>query len=145
MRCNICGKFAKIVDSYTPFGYSEDSEPPDNVYMCQKCVDEDIVFWKKIGCMPSHWYKAQYEEQLAKELGYVWVVESGNAWGTWMKDVVYAPWSKKQVDKLKEWQNNDLFHPYTCWCGEDLIPKESGWVCKKCDHTQNWCHGFSCE
>jgi hypothetical protein len=85
MRCNVCGKFAKIVDTYAPFGNSADVEPPDDVNMCQKCVDEDVVFYKKAGFMPSHWHKAKFEEELAKELGYTWYVENGNAWGTWTK------------------------------------------------------------
>ena len=33
-------------------------------------------------------------------------------------------------------------HPYTCTCGMDLIPTTNGWICDKCEYTQDWClHG----
>ena len=85
MKCSVCGKFAKIVDSYTPFGGYEDIDPPDEVLLCQKCVDKDIEFHRKWDIMPRRWIRANYETELAKELGYEWIVEKGCAWGYWSK------------------------------------------------------------
>ncbi len=50
-------------------------------------------------------------------------------------------WNEEQIKSLKERQNCNFLHPYTCGngCG-DLIPTEEGWVCLKCEYTQNWAH-----
>lgn len=66
------------IDCYTPYGRVNDCEPPDWVYLCQKCVDESVAFAQKYDMMPSHWLKADYEIALACNLGYhcekgVWV------------------------------------------------------------------------
>ncbi|MFA5416929.1 MAG: hypothetical protein WC341_00585 [Bacteroidales bacterium] len=84
-QCGVCGKFAVIVDSYTEFGGSQDVDPPEEVPMCQKCVDKDIEYYRKNHTMPCHWIKGKYEENLAKELGYFWSVLPGCAWGTWKR------------------------------------------------------------
>lgn len=95
-RCDGCNKFAVIVDSYTPFGGPTDIEPPDEVRLCQKCVDEDMANWRKMGWMPSHWRMAAYEYVLAKEMGFELKVEGMNGWGVWIK-----------VDKKKKKENDD--------------------------------------
>ncbi len=85
MRCDICGKFAKIVDWYAPFGGSQDEDPPSDVLMCQKCVDKEIDYCRKTKSMPYHWCPAKFENGLAKELGFEWFVLDGCAWGRWRK------------------------------------------------------------
>jgi len=67
LKCSICGKFAKIVDSYIPYGHSEDIEPPDEVLMCQDCVDKEIEHIKKNGYLHAHWIPADFEQTIAKE------------------------------------------------------------------------------
>ena len=53
-------------------------------------------------------------------------------------DKVYAPWSEEQIDALEKWQMDDTKHPYTCICGESLMPYKDGWICDECGHKQNW-------
>ena len=60
--------------------------------------------------------------------------------------IVFAPWTKEQVDGLNRYQKSDLFHPFTCG-GEHggdkvLVATEQGWVCGRCAYTQNWAHDF---
>ena len=86
VQCNACGRFSKIVDSYTPFGGANDSEPPDDVLLCQECVDKEMAMYRKWNMMPAHWIPAKYEKRLAKEFGYEWHVDQGNAWGMWRKE-----------------------------------------------------------
>ena len=50
-------------------------------------------------------------------------------------------WTEEQVKNLKKRQETFTLHPYTCDCGENLIPTEEGWVCDKCSYTQYWAHG----
>ena len=50
-------------------------------------------------------------------------------------------WNKEQIQNLKDRQARMDMHPYTCECGENLIPTEKGWRCGKCSYTQNWAHG----
>jgi hypothetical protein len=59
-----------------------------------------------------------------------------------MKDpeLIFVPWSKEIVEKLTEYQQSGLYHPYTCMCGEILIATSSGWVCVKCDYIQIWAY-----
>ncbi len=49
-------------------------------------------------------------------------------------------WTKEQVENLKKRQATMMMHPYTCECGENLIPTEEGWICDECSYTQNWAH-----
>jgi hypothetical protein len=64
--------------------------------------------------------------------------------------------TKKEIEKLKEHQENPMFHPYTCDRSADicevkqtprdhtkdgvLIPTENGWVCPCGKYKQNWYH-----
>ena len=73
-------------------------------------------------------------------------------------DMIFAPFSPEQVQRLNEWQTHTgthmPFHPFTCgYRGETphgreggdtgvLIATEAGWVCPSCDYTQNWAHAF---
>jgi hypothetical protein len=61
------------------------------------------------------------------------------------EDNVRAPWTDEQVDKLRKWQENDSIHPYTCICGESLMPHNNGWICEYCGHVQDWCWKGSLE
>ena len=85
MKCDICGKFAKIVDQYTDWGDSTMVEPPDEIGMCKKCVDAEYAYYLKAGYMPARWRKADYETKLAKILGYELYTPEGCAWSVWNK------------------------------------------------------------
>ena len=74
------------------------------------------------------------------------------------REIVHAPWTEAQIERLKEWQRSGFVHPYTCGKRDDnhawndwgmdygvLIPTRKGWVCPDCDYTQNWAHKFSFE
>lgn len=60
--------------------------------------------------------------------------------------IIFAPWTKEQVDGLNRYQKSGLFHPFTCANdhGGDrvLVATEKGWVCERCAYTQNWAHEF---
>ena len=61
--------------------------------------------------------------------------------------IARAPWTREQLGKLIERQDNPMMHEYTCAkCGKDLIPTPNGWACEglvdqiqTCDYTQDWC------
>lgn len=63
-----------------------------------------------------------------------------------IRKIIRAPWSREQIDYLKEWQNNGMNHPYTCGgkksngkdCRANLIPTVGGWKCPKCWYVQDW-------
>lgn len=61
-----------------------------------------------------------------------------------MKSIL-APFSKNQVDALWDWQLDKNNHPYTCTCGETLLPTINGFVCSRCPYTQNWCWDYTAE
>lgn len=65
-------------------------------------------------------------------------------------ETIKAPWTKEQVEALNRYQKNKYFHPYTC--GNDhgflnsertLVATEDGWICPKCDYTQDWALSMS--
>lgn len=39
-RCGRCGLFCRVHDEYTHFGGSADLEPPDPIYLCERCSKE---------------------------------------------------------------------------------------------------------
>jgi hypothetical protein len=68
---------------------------------------------------------------------------------------IFAPWTDEEVAILKERQNNDNMHPYTCMSGNEntpnceranqtgeglLEPTKDGWVCPCKGYVQNWAH-----
>ena len=66
-------------------------------------------------------------------------------------DTVYAPFTPEQVKSLNGFQNSELWHPFTC--GNDdcphppfehsnLVAREDGWHCPRCNYRQNWAHKF---
>lgn len=65
-------------------------------------------------------------------------------------DIIYAPFSDEQVERLNWYQRNTDFHPFTCAGkilsrsqhpdGEGiLVATNEGWTCY-CGYTQNWAH-----
>jgi hypothetical protein len=58
--------------------------------------------------------------------------------------------SKSNVEKLNEYQNNKSVHPFTCNgknCKKTiennfgiLIATEEGWICQCSDYKQHWFH-----
>lgn len=60
-----------------------------------------------------------------------------------------AVFTADQVKSLNAFQSAEVMHPFTCFgtfrderCGEMLIATEAGWVCRRCDYTQDWAHDF---
>ena len=52
-----------------------------------------------------------------------------------------APWTLKEVIALTARQKDGRKHPYTCKCGEILIPNKDGWWCSSCvSVVQTWAH-----
>lgn len=52
-----------------------------------------------------------------------------------------APFTAQQVKMFKEYQENPMFHPYTCTgCtpSKPLKIKEEGLYCEGCAHEQKW-------
>ena len=54
--------------------------------------------------------------------------------------IITAPWTDEEIANLERRQEQDHLHPYTCACGESLIPTRDGWECDVCSYTQTWCH-----
>jgi hypothetical protein len=64
-----------------------------------------------------------------------------------VSDTVKAPWTPEQVDALNGWQRITLVHPFTCGglndtCRWNLTATPGGWICERCDYTQDWAHSF---
>lgn len=55
-------------------------------------------------------------------------------------NILKAPWTFEQVEALELRQEATCFHPYTCHCGESLIPSIRGWEGESCACKQDWCH-----
>lgn len=63
-------------------------------------------------------------------------------------NIIKSPWDSETVDRLNEWQQSGLVHPYTCGKrrtdehhldGEGVLKATTdGWVCPFCDYTQDW-------
>lgn len=59
-----------------------------------------------------------------------------------MSDIIYAPWTDKQVEALNFYQKSGRLHPYTCGggggpcSGVDLVATNNGWVCPQCGRLQ---------
>ena len=86
IKCDHCGKFISTpADSYTDWGNSTDVAPPDESLLCEKCVNEEIEYYTETKTMPCRWRPANYEQELANKLGYIWQVEKGCAWGLWKR------------------------------------------------------------
>ena len=53
-------------------------------------------------------------------------------------EVIWCPWSKKEVQILKRKMSLDEI-TYKCdECGNDLIPTEFGFICEDCSFMQSW-------
>ncbi len=62
-----------------------------------------------------------------------------------MSNKITAPWTEEQVETLQKYQENSCVHPYTCECGELLVPTTDEWECEVCSYTQNWFWEYSLE
>jgi hypothetical protein len=57
-----------------------------------------------------------------------------------MAEILKAPWTDAQIEKLDKRQEDETKHPYTCDCGHSLEPFTSGWYCEnQCGYSQDWC------
>ena len=83
-RCVICGRFAEWgADNSTPFGNSNDYEPPDPEYFCDKHVKELKARALETGWLPTNWVPARWEFEVAAELRKWRAGPEGAAWGGW--------------------------------------------------------------
>jgi hypothetical protein len=63
---------------------------------------------------------------------------------------ITAPFTPEQVAALNRWQERGDVHPFTCGnsqCrsshpNDALVATPNGWMCRHCDYTQQWAHGF---
>jgi hypothetical protein len=55
---------------------------------------------------------------------------------------INAPFTEEQCEILKNWQENNRMHPYTCTCGHILTVTKDGLYCKECGRTQTWAYLF---
>ncbi len=58
-----------------------------------------------------------------------------------------APWSDAEVERLRLWQTDGRFHPFTCpgdraecYGQRELIPTTEGWKCACGEYRQDWAH-----
>jgi hypothetical protein len=66
------------------------------------------------------------------------------------KNITRAPFTKEQIKKINQYQQEGRFHPYTCPdCVDEkgrakkLIANEEGLFCQTCDYKQDWVHSAS--
>lgn len=68
-----------------------------------------------------------------------------------MSETITAPWTRKQVAALNEFQLSGLMHPFTCRRRDEhprnegvLIATRAGWRCPAygCRYEQDWAHAF---
>lgn len=68
-------------------------------------------------------------------------------------DRVDAPWTAAQVDSLRRYQRESMFHPFTCPNRRDgrhertrdlgvLEVTPAAWICPDCDYVQTWAHAW---
>lgn len=83
-KCAYCGRFAGWrAERFTPFGGSQDLEPPDEEFVCRRCARRlyrDAIRERRI---PSHWHSAAWTYRAAKKLGFVQAGPHGAAWVQW--------------------------------------------------------------
>ena len=82
LRCDICNKFCKYYDEWTPFGCSdpESPEPYDPSHICKKCFNKVKNEWIKgfkNGNRYGDWQKSRAEVEAAKECGLRWIGQNG--------------------------------------------------------------------
>lgn len=54
--------------------------------------------------------------------------------------------TEDQVASLNAYQDCGRWHPFTCPCGSGALKATvDGWVCDKCDYTQDWANDFMCD
>ena len=61
--------------------------------------------------------------------------------------VIFAPFTKDQVESLNAYQISGIFHPFTCGSDkhkhqQDLIALTEGMYCPNCEYFQNWIHDW---
>lgn len=59
--------------------------------------------------------------------------------------MILAPWTSGFISELNRFQDDPRFHGYTCGMNSNhslLVATVAGWICKDCDYTQNWAHGW---
>lgn len=83
-HCAYCGRFVSWkADHYAPFGNSTDIEPPEEEYLCKRCVSKLEKQAIKEKRLPTHWHMARWEYRVAKKLGMVRAGPIGSSWSMW--------------------------------------------------------------
>ncbi len=106
LRCDICNKFCKYYDEWTPFDYldPEYPEPYEPSHICKKCfksVKKEWIELFKNGCRSGDYEKSRAEQEAAKECGLAWSIGVGTL-GTkdWADSYQYI--SQKEYDRLSK-------------------------------------------
>lgn len=58
---------------------------------------------------------------------------------------IHAPFSDEQVRGLREWQNCEWVHPFTCCEHVAMVVGKAGFMCPVCGYLQEWAHDFMAE
>jgi len=85
-KCCVCGKFLKLsgkTDNSTPFGSSQDYEPPDPEFYCNDCARTECRASIKTRSLPHNWIPAHWELKAAKKMGFIRVGPIGASWSYW--------------------------------------------------------------
>lgn len=68
--------------------------------------------------------------------------------GSGFPEMIKAPFTPAQIERLNRWQQTPGVHPYTCpgdrpLCQDnrDLIARREGWICTCGQYTQDWAWG----
>lgn len=94
--CDLCGKFSRKFDDYTPFGCADpgNPEPYDPTEFCESCHQKEyqkwLVIFKGGGLYRGDWQKSDAERKAAKELGLVWIHSEGIGEGKDRKHYCYV-------------------------------------------------------
>lgn len=91
IKCTVCGRFCKPADSGIPFGNSYSTEPPDEEYYCQRCVEDKIKYYVEHKRVPLFWLKPNWTLKIAEILGYVQISPEHAAWSVWHKKEIPLP------------------------------------------------------
>lgn len=115
-QCNDCGKYAKYedLDSYTPFGCSDPSNPSpfDPTNICPEC--QERLFDYFLGCFKNgnykvgHWQKSKAERKAAKECNLIWIgnnsdyqIDGRRAFNEYVPEYGYREWERCRESLLR--------------------------------------------
>jgi hypothetical protein len=62
-----------------------------------------------------------------------------------VSEPVHAPFNPDEVTALRQWQADDLVHPYACCNGVRMEVRPFGLICPRCERVQTWAHAFTAQ